>query len=88
MLWVDWIGPTQLMPLAHDVNPSTFTKIAADVLIRLKKLSYAAVDVQRANFQNLGLNKIFWELIFDTGHKIKLLLMTHAKILIYGSNQF
>jgi hypothetical protein len=77
------------MASAHNVHPWSLTQVTANVFVWiLKKLPYAAVDVQRANFQDLGLVEVFWELGFDTGHKSKLLLVTHAKILIYGSDQF
>jgi hypothetical protein len=77
------------MASAHNVHPWAFAQVTANVFVRiLKKLPYAAVDVQGANFQNLGLAEVFWELGFDTGHKTKLLLVTHAKILIYGLDQF
>jgi hypothetical protein len=74
---------------ADNVHPWTFPQVTANVFVWiLKKLPDAAVNVQRANFQNLGLAEVFWELVFYTGHKSKLLLVTHEKILIYGSNQF
>jgi hypothetical protein len=74
---------------ADNVHAWSLAQVTANVFVWiLKKRPYAAVDVQRANFQDLGLDKVFWELVFDTGHKTKLLLVTHAKILIYGSNQF
>jgi hypothetical protein len=77
------------MASADNVHPWAFAQVTANVFVRiLKKLPHAAIDVQRANFQDLGLAEVFWELVFDTGHKTKLLLVTHAKILIYGSNQF
>jgi hypothetical protein len=77
------------MASADNVYPWAFAQVTANVFVRiLKKLPDAAIDVQRANFQDLGLAEVFWELVFDTGHKNKLLLVTHAKILIYGLDQF
>jgi hypothetical protein len=74
---------------ADNVHAWAFAQVTANVFVRiLKKLPDAAIDVQRANFQDLGLAEVFWELGFDTGHKSKLLLVTHAKILIYGLDQF
>jgi hypothetical protein len=74
---------------ADNVHPWPIAQVAANVFVWIiKKLPHAAIDVQRANFQDLGLAEVFWELVFDTGHKTKLLLVTHAKILIYGSDQF
>jgi uncharacterized Tic20 family protein len=77
------------MASAHNVHPWPIAQVAANVFVWIiKKLPYAAVNVQRANFQNFGLAEVFWKLVLDTGHKNKLLLVTHAKILIYGLDQF